>query len=471
MSDLATLNGREVVSGIRSGAFTASAITATMLERIEAVNPVVNAYTLVTAERAMREAFAVDAALAAGADPGPLAGVPYSVKNLFDLAGEVTVAGSKINRDDPPAAADATLVRRLEAAGAICLGAANMGEYAYDFVTLNAHDGPTLNPRDISRSAGGSSGGSGAAVAAGLGVLSLGTDTNGSIRVPSSFCGVWGLKPTYGRLSRAGAFLFSASLDTMGVLGRDVIDLAQAFDVMAGPDSRDPVCAEDHPASVVEGVGSDVGGLRVATLGGYFARGRIAETEAAVAAVAAALGARGVVELPQPEIARAAAFAITACEGGDLHRGRLARRAEDFDPQMRDRFIAGALAPAAWYLQGQRFRARWRAQVAKIFEDVDVLIAPATPMTAPFLDQQTFDFDGAELPLRPNIGIFTQPVTLVGLPVVAAPFHAPGALPTAVQLIGRPGSEALLLRAAYRLQTSGVCTAPISTINREPRLR
>lgn len=469
MSDLAQLAGGEVVRGVRAGTFTASAVTAATLERIEAVNPVVNAYTLVTAERAMREAFAVDAAITAGVDPGPLAGVSYSVKNLFDLAGEVTVAGSKINRDDPPATSDATLVSRLGAAGAVCLGAANMGEYAYDFVTLNPHDGPTLNPWDTSRSAGGSSGGSGAAVAAGLGVLSLGTDTNGSVRVPSSFCGVWGLKPTYGRLSRAGSFLFSASLDTMGVLGRDVLDLAQAFDVMAGADSRDPVCAEDVPVSVVDGIADGSDGLRVATLGGYFARGRIPETEAAMAAVASALGARSVIELPQPEIARAAAFAITACEGGDLHRGRLARRAEDFDPQMRDRFIAGALAPAAWYLQGQRFRARWRTQVAQIFEDVDVLIAPATPMTAPSLDQHTFVFDGAELPLRPNIGLFTQPITLVGLPVVAAPFHAPGALPTAVQLVGRPGSEALLLRAAYHLQSSGVCAAPIATINHKPR--
>lgn len=464
-ADLALLPGHAITRGVREGAFTARAVTESALRRIERLNPAINAYTLVTADRARAEAAAVDTKVARGVDPGPLAGVPYSVKNLFDLAGEVTIAGSKINLEDEPASRDATLVARLRDGGAICLGATNMGEYAYDFVTVNAHYGATRNPHDLMRSAGGSSGGSGAAVAAGLGALSLGSDTNGSVRVPASLCGIWGLKPTYGRLSRAGSFPFVSSLDTMGVLGRDVRDLAMAFDAMAGPDPRDPVCATDRLPALTSELDSGLEGVRFARLGGYFERGLTPDLAAAMQAVSDALGVTETHDLPQADIARAAAFAITAEEGGQFHRRRLARRAADFDPAARDRFIAGALAPGAWYLQAQRFRARWKADLAALFATTDVLIAPATPMSAPLLDQQSFTFDGVELPVRPNVGLFTQPITLVGLPVVAAPVHGAGSMPLALQLIGRPGSEGLLLRVAHALQTRGVCAAPVAALN------
>ena len=193
------------------------------LARIERLNPVLNAFTAVTAERALQRAAALDAA---EGDKGPLAGVPFAVKNLIDVAGLPTLAGSKINRDHPPAPADAPLVARLEAAGAILVGALNMGEYAYDFTGENVHDGPSRNPHDTARMSGGSSGGSGSAVGGGLVPLALGSDTNGSIRVPASFCGLFGLKPTYGRLTRAGSFPFVASLDHLGPLARSVADLA-----------------------------------------------------------------------------------------------------------------------------------------------------------------------------------------------------------------------------------------------------
>ena len=459
---LTALSALEVCAGVKARRFTARAVTEAMLQRIDALNPTLNAYTLVTADRALAEAAKVDAAVAAGKDPGPLAGASYSVKNLFDLQDVVTIAGSKINADDPPAARDATAVARLSDAGAICLGATNMGEYAYDFVTINAHHGATRNPRDPSRSAGGSSGGSGAAVAAGLCTFSLGSDTNGSVRVPASFCGVWGLKPTYGRLSRAGVFPFADGLDTVGVLGRTVTDLAASHDAMAGPDSRDPVCWDGAAAHLTPVLGEGLAGLRIARLGGYFARGWTSDIQRAVEAVASALNVDRELELPSPDLARSAAYVITAAEGGELHRERLVARAADFDPSARDRFIAGALTPAAWYLHAQRYRAYWRAQVAKIFETVDVLIAPATPMTAPSLDQQTFMFDGVELPIRANIGLFTQPITLIGLPVVAAPVQNAEGLPLAVQLIGKPGGEAALMRVARVLEEAGVCAAPVA---------
>lgn len=455
----------EIANAVRSRQLRARVVTENTLDRISRTHTQLNAFTTVTAERALAEADAVDQAIAVGRDPGPLAGVPYAVKNLFDLAGVVTLAGSKINRDYPPASQDATCVARLRAAGAICVGAVSMGEYAYDFTTENGHVGPTHNPHDLKRSAGGSSGGSSAAVAAGLVPLAMGTDTNGSIRVPSSFCGLWGLKPTYSRLSRAGGFLFVESLDTIGPLGRSVADLAVAYDAMQGPDGRDPACTLRATDPAAETLEEGIGSLRIGVLGGYFARGGLPEAHAAVETVAAALGVQRRIELPQPELARAAAFVITATEGGALHLKRLRTRAADFDPQTRDRFLAGALTPAAWYLQAQKFRGWWREQMREVFRDVDVLIAPATPLPAPLLGQEMMSFNGKEIPLRPNIGIFTQPITLIGLPVVAAPLQeAAGNLPIAVQLIAAPWREASLLRVARVLEKSGVCRAPVAQI-------
>ena len=218
------------------------------LARIERFDPSINAFTAIVRERALARAAAIDAARAAGTSPGgELEGVPFAVKNLFDIEGLVTIAGSRIEaeRANPrPAAADALAVARLEAAGAILVGALNMDEYAYGFTTENTHRGPTRNPHDLTRMAGGSSGGSGAAVGAGLVPSALGTDTNGSIRVPASLCGAFGLRPTFGRLGRGGAFPFVFSIDTIGPLARSVRELALAYDAMQGPDAHDPGCAQ-----------------------------------------------------------------------------------------------------------------------------------------------------------------------------------------------------------------------------------
>src|SRR5580704_10577455 len=210
----------EIAGAVAAGRATAAAIVEAALARIAARDRALNAFTAVVAERARARARAIDAARARGEPLGPLAGVPFAAKNLFDVAGLATLAGSKINRERAPATRDATALRRLEAAGAVLVGALNMGEYAYDFTGENVHYGDCRNPHDRSRMAGGSSSGSAAAVAGGLVPLSLGSDTNGSIRVPSSFCGIFGLKPTYGRLSRAGTFPFVASLDHVGPLAR-----------------------------------------------------------------------------------------------------------------------------------------------------------------------------------------------------------------------------------------------------------
>ena len=232
-----------IAAAVRTGAASAREIAQEALNRIKARNGALGAFTDVTATRALARADAIDAARMSGTKLGPLAGAPFAVKNLFDIAGLPTRAGSKINRDRSPAKADATIIARLEAAGGVLIGALNMGEFAYDFTGENAHDGPSRNPHDLERMTGGSSGGSAAAVAGGLVPIALGSDTNGSIRVPSSFCGLFGLKPTYGRLSRAGAFPFVASLDHVGPLARSAGDLALSYDAMLGRDDRDPAQA------------------------------------------------------------------------------------------------------------------------------------------------------------------------------------------------------------------------------------
>lgn len=449
-----------VTTALRQRQTTALALTEATLNRIARTHATLNAFTHVTAARALEEAAAVDAVLQAGRDPGPLAGVPYVVKNLFDLAGVVTVAGSKIHRDALPASTDATAVARLRAAGAVCLGAVNMGEYAYDFVTENAHDGSTRNPLDPRRSAGGSSGGTAAAVAAGLASFGLATDTNGSIRVPASFCGLWGLKPTYGRLSRGGTLPFVESLDHIGPLARTVADLALTYDVMQGHDPRDIACQPRAVEPALPGLNAGIDGLRIAVLDGYFASGGVAQAHAAVAAVAKELGVVRHLCLPAVAEARAAAYVITSSEGGQFHLDRLRTRAAEFDPASRDRFRAGALLPAAWYLHAQRFRTWWREQVRAVFQDVDVLIAPATPVPATELGQETMTINGVTMPVRPHLGLFTQPLSFIGLPVVAAPVFTHEPMPIGVQLVAAPWAEATLLRVARVLERSGLGTRP-----------
>jgi 1-carboxybiuret hydrolase len=455
--DLLAAGAAAIAAAVRDGAVGGVAVAEATLARIAARDPRLNSFTAVTAERALAAARAVDARRAAGADPGPLAGVPFAVKNLFDLRGVVTLAGSKIDAERPPATADATIIQRLVAAGAVPVGALNMDEYAYGFTTENSHYGVSRNPHDPARVAGGSSGGSAAAVAGGLVPLSLGSDTNGSIRVPASLCGIFGLKPTYGRLSRAGARLFAASFDHVGPFARTVEDLATAYDAMQGPDPRDPACAE-RPAEPAAGeLSRGSGGLRIAVAGGHFAG--TGPAAAAVATVAAALGASRRVEIPEAARARAAAFVITAAEGANLHLADLTARAGDFDPMTRDRFLAGALVPAAWVIQAQRFRSWYRAQMLALFRDIDILLAPTTPCPAPLIGQETIEIDGASVPARPYLGVYTQPLSFIGLPIVAVPLKQPGHLPIGVQIIAAPWREADALRVAWALQRDGVTSA------------
>jgi aspartyl-tRNA(Asn)/glutamyl-tRNA(Gln) amidotransferase subunit A len=441
----------EIARAVMSGKVKASAVVDAALKRIAATEPAVNAFTDIVADRARQRAAEIDA----GRHLGPLMGVPFAVKNLFDIAGLPTRAGSKINVDGPKAARDGALVRKLEAAGAILTGGLNMGEYAYDFTGENAHYGPSRNPHDPSRMTGGSSGGSGAAVAAGEVPLALGSDTNGSIRVPASLCGLFGLKPTYGRLSRAGSFPFVDSLDHVGPLARSAEDLALAFDAMQGWDPDDPVCTDRDVEPTLETLQHGIDGLRIAVAGDYFARGGEPQCFEAVAEVAGGLGATRTVVLPNAAAARAAAYVITAIEGAQLHLPRLRARPQDFDPDTRERFMAGALLPGSWYVKAQRFRRQYRAEVLRLFEEVDIVLAPATPCVAPKIGQVMMTLGGVELAVRANLGLFTQPISFIGLPVVVVPTRKAG-LPIGVQVIARPYNEAAALRVAAWLEKQGV---------------
>src|SRR6202011_4535913 len=457
------LSASEIAEAVKGRKLSALSVTEAALARIAKHDPILNSFTDVTTERARAKARAVDAAVAAGKNPGPLAGVPFAVKNLFDVQGLPTRAGSKINRALAPATRDATLISRLEAAGAVLVGALNMGEYAYDFTGEHVHDGPCRNPHDVKRMSGGSSSGSGAAVAGGLVPLALGSDTNGSIRVPSSFCGIFGLKPTYGRLSRARSFPFVFSFDHLGPFARSVGDLVLAYDAMQGPDVDDAACTTRPAEQVAPLLAQDIGGLRIAIAGGYFQKNVFPEAVEAVAHVAKALGVNKTIEIPEAARARAAAYVITTAEGASLHLDRLRKRPDDFDPAVRDRLLAGAMIPAPLVDRAQKFRRWYRAQVLELFKSVDVIIAPATPAAtpcvAPKLGQATFVLDGVELPARANIGIHTQPISFIGLPVVAVPVPLEP-MPIGVQIIAAPWREDIALRVAYALERGGVVAAP-----------
>jgi 1-carboxybiuret hydrolase len=448
--------GTEIAAAVNSGKVRAADVIGAALGRVATVDKKLNAFTDVTADRARTRAAAIDAAVAAGKSPGPLAGVPFAVKNLIDIQGLPTLAGSKINRDYPAAKADAPLVQRLEAAGAILVGGLNMGEYAYDFTGENVHEGPSRNPHDLTRMTGGSSGGSGGAVGGGLVPIALGSDTNGSIRVPSSFCGLFGLKPTYGGLTRAGSFPFVGSLDHLGPLARSVADLATSYDAMQGYDPADPASVNRPIEMVADRIDAGIAGLRIAVAGGYFQTGAMPEALAALHTVAAALGAKQTIEIPQAEIARSAAYVITTTEGAALHLERLRTRPGDFDPDVRDRLIAGALIPAPVVAQAQKFRRWYRGALARLFESVDAILAPATPCVAPKIGQKTFVLNGQEMPVRPNIGLYTQPISFIGLPVVAVPVPTLSGLPIGVQIITAAWREDLALRIARALEAEGV---------------
>jgi AtzE family amidohydrolase len=452
----------EIALQIGSGARTAASVLAQTQALIAARDPELNCFTAKTLERAHQEAKAIDARHSQAMPLPPLAGVPYAVKNLFDVEGMTTLAGAKINEANAPARKDATIVARLKRAGAILVGALNMEELAYGFVTENHHYGTTRNPRDATRGAGGSSGGSASAVGAGMLPITLGSDTSGSIRVPASLCGVFGLKPTYGRLPRTGTYPFVNSFDHVGPFANDVLGLALAYDAMQGPDADDPACAQRDVEPTVASL-TLPRGIRIGILGGWFHDWADPAARRAVQLAAASLGASQQAELRSAEVARAAAYIVTGAEGGALHRPRLLEGYEDFGPSSRARLVAGSLIPASWVVQAQRVRQHAYREALDLFAHFDLLIAAAAPAVAPRIGQETLVINGRSIPTKAGLGVLTQPISCIGLPVCTVPVW-PGegdtpedrVLPVGVQLIGAPWREDLCLAAGRALEQAGV---------------
>jgi aspartyl-tRNA(Asn)/glutamyl-tRNA(Gln) amidotransferase subunit A len=450
VADLAAMIARKEVSPVE--------VVRAHLERIAARDTTLRSYLAVCDEAALAAARAAESALVAGRPAGPLYGVPIALKDLYDTAGVRTTAGSKILADRVPAA-DATVVRRLREAGAIVLGKLHMVEFAYGPEGLNAHHGAPRNPWDaaVARMPGGSSSGSGVAVAAGLAPAALGSDTGGSIRIPASLCGITGLKPTYGRVSRAGVLPLAWSMDHVGPMTRSAADAALLLSAMAGYDPADASTSVLPVPDYAAALTGEVKGLRVGLLRAYFLESATPEVRRAVEAAAKALEEAGAVvdevALPAVSHVAAASFAIVASEALAYHAGWMRTRRGDYDPEVFRRLQLSAFVSGAHYVRAQQVRALVRDEVNAALARRDVLLAPATPLAAPGLDERRTTLGDGPSEVRGALIRLTRPFNVSGHPACAVPCgFTPGGLPIGMQIVGRPFDEATVLRAADAYQ-------------------
>lgn len=442
----------ETARAVREGSLSAVSAVERTLDAIAKSNPRLNAFSLVYAEEALIEGARVDAAVAQGRNPGRLAGVPFAVKSLFDVEGQPTVAGAAARSDCPPAKADAFLIAQLKRQGAILVGATHMDELACGATGENPHFGAVHNPHDCSRITGGSSGGSAAAVAAGMVPLALGTDTNGSIRAPAALCGIWGVKPTFGRLSRQGALPYANSLDCMGGFADNVRDLALLYDCLQGVDALDAQQVRDPVDSI--GLVASGRDLRVGVLTGYFERYANEESWNGVELVARMFSGCSAVPitLEEMQLVRCAAVIISNVEVAAAHEELLATNGDKLSAHLKTRLLAGALAPAKWYLRAREYQRAYRARMETLLAQYDVLLAPCTPFPAPPFGTKSLLVKGESLEPAKHLGMLTQPISFAGLPVVTAPIFIDGNLPVGVQLIGAPWREDCCFHAAHQIE-------------------
>ncbi|HXG41959.1 MAG TPA: amidase [Dehalococcoidia bacterium] len=424
-------------------------LTESCLRRIEALEPHLNAFITVTAEEALAAARKAQEELARGQRRGPLHGIPVAVKDLFWTAGVRTTAGSKVLAGSVPQE-DATVVARLRRAGAVLLGKLNLHEFAFGATSVNPHYGPVRNPWDMGRIAGGSSGGSGAAVAAGECLAALGTDTGGSIRIPSALCGITGLKPTFGRVSTYGVIPLAWSLDCVGPMCRTAEDCALVLAAIAGPDAHDRSAARVPVPDYAAHLGEGVKGLRIGVPREHFFQGVAGEVEAAVRRaleVLSELGAQVLeVSLPHMAVVPQAAGTITLVEALAYHLPWLRERPQDYGQDVRLRLEMAALYPAVAYVQAQRVRTATVEAWRDLWQEIDLLATPTTPVVAPPLE-------GAELPATLALIRNTNPFNLSGQPAISLPCGFDGSgLPIGLQLVGRWWDEGTVLRVAHAYQ-------------------
>ena len=466
-------SARELRDEVAAGRTTAEAVCTAFLGHIASVNPHLNAFTLVAGDRALARARQIDARRAAGGTLGPLAGVPVALKDNLCVRGMRTTASSKILATYVPPY-DATVVERLEAADAVILGKTNCDEFAMGSSTENSAYGPTRNPWATDRTPGGSSGGSAAAVAAGCAPLALGSDTGGSIRQPGAFCGVVGLKPSYGRVSRYGLLAFASSLDQIGPFARTVADAALALQVMAGADPADATSAREPVPDFAAALTGSIAGLRVGVPRAFVSTGVDADVRSTYDAALETLRACGAtlvdIELPHAKYAIPAYYLVCTAEASSNlarydgvrygHRASLSRsdgleamysrtRSEGFGDEVKRRIMLGTYVLSAgyydaYYLKAQQVRTLLRRDYDQAFERADVIAMPTTPRPAFRLGEKLKD------PLQMYLeDIFTVSANLAGLPGVSVPCGFAGdRLPVGLQIMGRMFDEATMLRVA-----------------------
>src|SRR5881409_2533595 len=443
-----------LVAALRARRISAVEITDKCLARIDRLNPVLRAFITVDADGARRAAKERDGELAAGRARGPLHGVPMAWKDLCAAPGLPTSCGTR-TRDYFVSERPCTAVARLVAAGAITLGKTNMTELALGPFGDNAHHGHVQNPWRAGHVSGGSSSGSGAAVGAGLALGALGSDTGGSIRLPAACCGIVGLKPTYGRVSRAGVMPLSWSNDHIGPMTRTVRDAALLLRVIAGRDPRDATSSPRAVPDYLAGIDGGVAGLRVAVPENFFFQGVDPEMASGVREalrILEGLGARiEEIQIPDPQTMNDVCNIISRCESAAVHARLYRERPEEIQPVVRARLELGFRIPAHDYLQALRLRARLtRAFLRDVFAEADVLVAPVIPEAAPALSHAT-EGPVEELALRQGrFARLTRPFNGLGLPALSVPcgFSRVG-LPLAFQIVGRPFAEATVLRVGH----------------------
>jgi aspartyl-tRNA(Asn)/glutamyl-tRNA(Gln) amidotransferase subunit A len=450
MGELARLVATKAVSPVE--------VVQAHLDRITALDGRLRSYITVMGDSAREAAKAAEAAVMAREPLGPLHGVPVGLKDLYCTKGVKTTGGSRILGDWVPAE-DATVVTRLTAAGSITLGKLNMHEFAYGPEGLNAHYGTAWNPWDpvTHRICGGSSSGSGAAVAAGLCPGALGSDTGGSIRIPSALCGLTGIKPTYGRVSRAGVLPLAWSLDHVGPMCRSAADCALMLGAIAGYDPRDPSTSALPVPDYAAALTGQVKGLRIGLLRQFFLETAGAPERHAVEAAVETLEGLGAsvqdVRLEQMRYAAGVAAAVISVESYAYHEAWLKTRGAEYGPDVRERLLVGAFVSGADYLKGQRVRRLLRDEVDQALGGVDVLIAPTVPIAATEVGVREVDVNGRREAVRPSLIRYTRPFNASGHPAASVPcgFTADG-LPIAMQVIGRSFDEATVLRVADAYQ-------------------
>jgi aspartyl-tRNA(Asn)/glutamyl-tRNA(Gln) amidotransferase subunit A len=452
-TELVTLGIADVAPLLQRRALSPVELVDATLQRIEKIDPQLGSFITVTAESARAAAHVAEQEIGRGAWRGPLHGVPVGLKDLYATAGVLTTNGARICRDAVPRE-DATVTARLKEAGAVIIGKNNMHEFAMGSTTNNPHFGPCRNPWNLQHIPGGSSGGSGAAVAAGLCFASMGSDTGGSIRSPACQCGVVGLKPTYGLVSRHGVFPLSWSLDHAGPLTRTVKDTAIVLQAIAGHDARDPSSARMSPPDYVASLDGDLRGLRVGVPKQYFFDRSTEEVEAVVRRAIDVLGTLGAtiveVSLPHVESGIPAGMTIISVEAAQIHATWLRSRPDDYGADVRPRFQMGALFRGVDYVRAQRIRALIQREVQEVMAGVDVLVSPTNAIPAPRIDESMITVRGREVWVMSLMPSLTIPHNLTGNPALTVPCGvASNGLPLGLQIVGRPFEETTVLRTGH----------------------